>query len=75
VRDVLWGYSVQQALSRCPDLMTHRNGFSQRTLGHLLIRSGFPASFSVGNEWDLRVLGFKRKPTDDRLRALGVQRD
>jgi SAM-dependent methyltransferase len=75
VRDMIWGYSRHQEYTHRPELNLHKNGFSQRTLGQLLINSDFPAAYMVSNDLDLRVIGFKQPPGNERLVALGLVQD
>lgn len=72
VRDVLWGYWPFQAYSHQPELQLHKNGFSRRTLGNLLLGSDFPSVFMVLDDIDLRALAFKAKTEQARLVELGV---
>ena len=72
VRDFLWGYAPFQAYSHRPELQLHKNGFSRRTLGNLLIHSDFLSVFMVQDDFHLRVIAFKSDTDEKRLRELGL---
>jgi hypothetical protein len=61
---MLWGYAPFQEYSHQPVLQLHKNGFSQRTLGNLLLNSDFRSVFMVSADFHLRVLAFKQVPDE-----------
>jgi len=72
VHDMLYGFSGFHRASEHPEYQTHRSAWSAHRLGGLLNYCGFSSVFAGEGGLDLRVVGFKREPSAERMAAFGL---
>ncbi len=70
VHDLLYGFAPYQ---REGEYHSHHSGWSDRRLGGLMKHCGFSVIYSRHLGHDLRVIGFKVRPSEERLRVFGVE--
>jgi hypothetical protein len=61
VLDVLYGYNVEIERSG-HDFFAHKTGFTQKSLGNVLLRCGFSKAFSMVGNFEINALAFKGAP-------------
>jgi hypothetical protein len=72
-RDVIYGWSIEIEKSG-NDFYAHKTGFTAKSLADILARAGFPRVFVavVDEMCELRALAFKREPTPEQQKLLGL---
>lgn len=70
VHDILYGFAPYQ---KTGEYHSHRSGWSDQRLGGLMKHCGFSVIYSRRVGHDLRLIGFKVRPTEERLRAFGIE--
>lgn len=55
------------------DFMCHKNGFSPKSLGQVLLQSGFPHVFVGNGDFNIVAFAFKNKPSDQQMQALNLK--
>jgi hypothetical protein len=71
VCDVMWGWQKEIERSGQP-FFAHKTGFSEHTLARALSRGGFRHIWLDSERYEIKALGFKQQPTQERLDSLGV---
>jgi SAM-dependent methyltransferase len=73
VLDVIYGWQAEIARSG-QDFFAHKTGFSAKSLTRALTEAGFPAVVLVPPiaVYELHAIAFKRMPTDETRRLLGI---
>ncbi len=73
VRDVIYGWGEEIERSG-EDFYAHKTGFTPASLGAFLAQAGFQAVFVFPNaeEFEVRALAFKTKPTDAQRALLNL---
>ena len=72
VADMLWG-SRKYAMYQQGDFMTHKTGFTERTLQVALNLSDYRPSVIEVRRWELRALAFTSEPSAETRAMLGVE--
>ncbi len=71
-RDVLWGHSAS-IVGLQSEHYAHKTGFTRKILGTILREAGFKVIAFSSGELEIRVLAFKRPPTDEQRAWLNVK--
>jgi len=61
LRDMLYSYSV--FVEKSPEFMSHKTGFSPKSLAAAVQSAGFKIIFSASGDFNATVLAFKNAPT------------
>lgn len=69
--DMMYGLGAYIAMSG-HDFMCHKNGFTEISLGNLLIGAGFPFVFIGSNGTELWAYCFKNKPSEQQISHLNL---